>query len=108
MPRYGPEHVLVPSRSGDGFARWGAHSPPVCTVSRPLVKLPAMGPVTAFLHGAGMNVPRPLSTLDREAFLATPEPKVDGVGIVLRALDAGRLRLLVTFGSIIARTGLQG
>ncbi|HSU81923.1 MAG TPA: SDR family NAD(P)-dependent oxidoreductase, partial [Thermoanaerobaculia bacterium] len=68
----------------------------------------ALGPVTAFLHGAGTNAPRPLSMLDPESYLRTFAPKAEGFRNVLAALDPGRLRLLVTFGSIIARLGLHG
>jgi enediyne polyketide synthase len=66
------------------------------------------GPVTAFLHAAGTNVPQLLGSLDESSFGRTLAPKVQGARNVLAALDAGRLRLLVTFGSIIGRAGLAG
>jgi enediyne polyketide synthase len=66
------------------------------------------GPVTALLHGAGGNVPQSLRTLDESAARSTLAPKIDGLRNLLSALDPERLRLLVTFGSIIARTGLHG
>ncbi|HEX4962594.1 MAG TPA: type I polyketide synthase [Thermoanaerobaculia bacterium] len=68
----------------------------------------ALGPVTAFLHGAGANAPRRLADLDDEALMRTLAPKVAGFFHVLGAIDTSRLRLLVTFGSIIARLGLAG
>ena len=67
-----------------------------------------LGPVTAVLHGAGHNAPRLLSALDAEGFRRTLAPKLDGLRHVLAAVDAERLRLLVAFGSIIARIGLPG
>ncbi|MFY9824166.1 MAG: SDR family oxidoreductase, partial [Thermoanaerobaculia bacterium] len=67
-----------------------------------------LGPVTAFLHGAGANAPRRLADLDEEALTRTLAPKVAGFFHVLASIDPGRLRLLVTFGSIIARIGLAG
>jgi enediyne polyketide synthase len=67
-----------------------------------------LGPVTALLHGAGANVPRPLSALDEASFRRTFAPKAAGFRNVLAAVDPARLRLLVTFGSIIARIGLPG
>jgi enediyne polyketide synthase len=67
-----------------------------------------LGPVTALLHGAGGNVPQSLRTLDATSVRATLAPKIDGLQNVLSALDPNQLRLLVTFGSIIARTGLHG
>jgi enediyne polyketide synthase len=67
-----------------------------------------LGPVTALLHGAGANRPRLLGSLDEEDFRRTLAPKVRGFANLLAALDPGRLRLVVSFGSIIARTGLKG
>ncbi|MGW5666920.1 type I polyketide synthase [Micromonospora sp. NPDC003776] len=67
-----------------------------------------LGPVTAVLHGAGRNEPTPLAELDGAALRRTLAPKVDGLEHVLSAVDGERLRLLVTFGSIIGRAGLPG
>jgi enediyne polyketide synthase len=67
-----------------------------------------LGEVTAVLHGAGHNQPASLATADESSFGATLAPKVDGLRAVLGAVDPGRLRLLVTFASIIGRTGLRG
>lgn len=64
--------------------------------------------VTAFLHGAGFNVPQLIDTLDRAAFEKTLAPKLHGARNVLAALDPEKLRLLVMFGSIIGRAGLRG
>ncbi|MEV4393064.1 SDR family NAD(P)-dependent oxidoreductase [Nonomuraea sp. NPDC049607] len=68
----------------------------------------ALGPVTAVLHGAGRNEPEGVAGLDMDAFRRTFAPKVDGLRNVLEAVEPGRLRLLVTFGSIIGRAGLHG
>lgn len=68
----------------------------------------ALGPVTAVLHGAGRNEPRALAKLDMDELRRTFAPKIDGLRNVLDAVDADRLRLLVTFGSIIGRAGLPG
>ncbi len=38
----------------------------------------ALGPITAVVHGAGVNVPRLLDSLDESAFLQTLAPKVKG------------------------------
>lgn len=67
-----------------------------------------LGPVTAVLHGAGRNEPAALTNLDIDAFRRTFAPKVDGLRAVLDAVDSDRLRLLVTLGSIIGRSGLRG
>ncbi|WP_213451354.1 type I polyketide synthase [Rhizomonospora bruguierae] len=68
----------------------------------------SLGPVTAVLHGAGRNEPAALGGLDLDAFRRIIAPKVDGLRAVLAAVDTGRLRLLVTLGSIIGRSGLRG
>ncbi|SEP52417.1 SDR family NAD(P)-dependent oxidoreductase [Amycolatopsis saalfeldensis] len=67
-----------------------------------------LGPVTALLHGAGRNEPAALAGLTEEAFDRTLAPKVSGLRTVLDALDQDRIKLLVTFGSIIGRAGLRG
>ncbi|MBN2563242.1 MAG: SDR family NAD(P)-dependent oxidoreductase [Phycisphaerae bacterium] len=67
-----------------------------------------LGPITAFLHGAGTNVPQLLTSLDEAAFHETLNPKLRGARNVLAAVDPDRLRLFVAFGSIIARTGMPG
>ena len=68
----------------------------------------SLGPVTAILHGAGSNVPALLSALDEKAFQAALAPKLRGLRHLLASADPARLRLLVAFGSVIARTGLEG
>lgn len=67
-----------------------------------------LGEVTAVLHGAGRNEPRALTGLSEEDFRATLAPKVEGLRAVLDAVDGERIKLLVTFGSIIGRAGLRG
>ncbi|MDT0329480.1 type I polyketide synthase [Nocardiopsis lambiniae] len=68
----------------------------------------AFGTVTALLHGAGRNEPAPIGSLTPEDLAAASAPKVDGLRAALAAIDPGRLRLLVTFGSVIGRVGLRG
>ncbi|MEX5717412.1 type I polyketide synthase [Geodermatophilus maliterrae] len=68
----------------------------------------ALGPVTAVLHGAGRNEPGALFSLTEESFRSTAAPKVSGLRAVLDAVDEDRIKLLVTFGSIIGRSGLRG
>lgn len=69
---------------------------------------PEFQPVTAFLHGAGGNVPCLIAALDEAAFRRTLAPKIDGARNVLAALDPTRLRLFIAFSSIIARAGMRG
>src|SRR5262249_37605668 len=67
-----------------------------------------LGPITCVLHGAAHNAPQLISSLEESAVLRTLAPKVHGLRNILAAIDPARLRLLVTFGSIIARIGLPG
>ncbi|MDY6785176.1 MAG: type I polyketide synthase [Cyanobacteriota bacterium] len=66
------------------------------------------GPVTAILHGAGRNVPQLLNSLDEGDIHRTLAPKLQGLRNILAAIDPHQLKLLLAFGSIIARTGLRG
>ena len=68
----------------------------------------ALGPVTAVLHGAGRNEPASLFGLTEQMFRSTLAPKITGLRAVLAAVDPERIKLLVTFGSIIGRAGLRG
>jgi enediyne polyketide synthase len=68
----------------------------------------ALGPVTGVLHAAGTNVPKSLSALDVSDFLDAIGPKLHGARNLAGAVNAERLKLFVTFGSIIARTGMRG
>ncbi|HSR53281.1 MAG TPA: SDR family NAD(P)-dependent oxidoreductase [Acidobacteriota bacterium] len=67
-----------------------------------------MGPVTGVLHGAGCNHPNLIQALRRGDFEESLAPKVHGLSYVLDAIDQDSLKLLVAFGSVIARTGLPG
>jgi len=67
-----------------------------------------MGTVTAVLHGAGINNPKQLEEITKRDLRITLEVKVAALCNILRALDQDNLHLLLTFGSIIGRTGLQG
>src|SRR5207249_2684319 len=65
-----------------------------------------LGPVTAIVHSAGRNEPTPIGKLDEKVLLETMRPKVAGLRNLLAAVGEHQLKLLVTFGSIIARMGL--
>lgn len=66
------------------------------------------GPIAGVLHTAGINRPELLAHLDEAAFRATLAPKLDGFRNLMATLEPGRLKLVVAFGSVIARTGLRG
>lgn len=67
-----------------------------------------LGPITGIVHGAGRNVPHSLALVDEAMFRNTLAPKVHGLEHLLAAVPGDRLKLLVTFGSIIARIGMAG
>lgn len=67
-----------------------------------------LGPVTGVLHSAGTNDPRLVAQLEVSDLLRTVAPKVLGLRNVLAAVEPDELRMLVTFGSIIARLGMAG
>ncbi len=66
------------------------------------------GPVTAILHGAGLNRPCGLSALTAEACAETLAPKIQGFKNLLAAVNAEDLKLVMTFGSVIGRIGMRG
>ncbi|HEX7332826.1 MAG TPA: SDR family NAD(P)-dependent oxidoreductase, partial [Pyrinomonadaceae bacterium] len=66
------------------------------------------GSITAILHGAARNEPQLVSNLDEDSFRRTLSVKVQGARNLLAAVDPEKLRLLIGFGSVIARTGLPG
>ena len=78
----------------------------VADVTKPLG--PTFDDVTAILHAAGTNAPALLDAMDVEAFRKATTPKLDGLENVLNAVKKDALKLLVTFGSVIARTGMRG
>lgn len=67
-----------------------------------------LGEVTAILHGAGVNEPIPLVKLDAETLTRTLAPKLQGLKHLLAAVDPARLRLLISFSSIIGAIGFPG
>ena len=66
------------------------------------------GPITAVLHGAGNNHPKRLEEVTATDLDQVLAPKLAGLLNLLDNVQPDKLRLLLTFGSIIARTGLHG
>ena len=67
-----------------------------------------LGPVTALMHGAGINSPASLIGLETADFALTLAPKLRGLDYLLERLEPNALRLVVGFGSVIAQLGLPG
>lgn len=70
--------------------------------------VPRFDGVTAVLHAAGTNQPALLDALDETSFRAALAPKLDGLRNVLNSIQPEKLRVLITLGSVIARTGMRG
>ncbi|MDN3022771.1 type I polyketide synthase [Streptomyces sp. S.PB5] len=68
----------------------------------------SLGPITALLHASGINEPRRFTDLTEADLRSHLAPKTLGLGNLLAAVDRGRLRLLIGFGSVIGRYGLAG
>ncbi|MFN9174669.1 MAG: polyketide synthase dehydratase domain-containing protein, partial [Synechocystis sp.] len=60
------------------------------------------------IHGAGVNQPKLIKNLELADFIDTFSPKVNGLENLLNTIPHTQLKQLITFGSIIARTGLPG
>lgn len=67
-----------------------------------------LGEIRGLMHSAGANRPRLLASLRREDLDRTLAPKVAGLDHLLAAIGGEELKLLVGFGSIIARSGMPG
>jgi len=67
-----------------------------------------LGPVTGVLQGAAINAPQLLRSLEEPQLSQTVATKVQGLRNILSAIDTSRLRVLISFSSIIARIGLPG
>ncbi|GLY30381.1 type I polyketide synthase [Kineosporia sp. NBRC 101731] len=67
-----------------------------------------IGPVRGLLHAAGRNVPALIADITTEGLRETLAPKITGFENLVACVDPGQLRFVVTFGSVIARTGLAG
>lgn len=68
----------------------------------------SLGTITVIIHGAGINQPTLLSMLDEEMINSTIAPKVQGIENVLAVISPQKIKSLITFGSVIAHTGMQG
>jgi enediyne polyketide synthase len=64
--------------------------------------------IDGIIHAAGINIPERASRLTTDTIQATLAPKSEGLRNVLQSLEDGPPALVVTFGSVIAQTGLDG
>ena len=67
-----------------------------------------MGPITGFIHGAGVNKPRPAHSVSVEDALDEVGPKVLGALNLLSAFEKSPLKMVAGISSIIGYTGMPG
>ncbi len=67
-----------------------------------------LGPVTALVYLAGTGPPRPFAELTAEDIRAEVRARTAGLASALASLRPGRLRLVVTFGSVAGWYGQAG
>lgn len=67
-----------------------------------------LGPITGFTHAAGINNPKLLNNLNLKDFHQTINTKIQGLTNVLECVNTSNLKFLVSFSSVIGRSGLQG
>ena len=67
-----------------------------------------LGPVTAVLHGAGVNKPHRVNGGEINDFVRILQPKMVGMLNLLQCLDLGRLRCFLVLSSIIGDSGMAG
>jgi enediyne polyketide synthase len=94
---------------GAAFRYEAADVTDAASVRRAIAELTrGLGPVTALVHSSGVNRPRQFAALNAGDYAEHAAPKCDGLRTVVDAIDASRLRVLVTYGSVIGRFGLPG
>lgn len=67
-----------------------------------------LGPITAVVHGAGLNQPRRIEQVSIEDAVAEVSPKLLGAYNLFQALASAPPRLFIAFTSIIGVTGMPG
>jgi enediyne polyketide synthase len=67
-----------------------------------------LGPVTAVAHAVGVGGPQPIAELAEEDLRAQVSAETASLDRLVSAITAKRLRLIITFGSVVGRYGLAG
>ncbi|HFD79950.1 MAG TPA: SDR family NAD(P)-dependent oxidoreductase, partial [Gammaproteobacteria bacterium] len=67
-----------------------------------------LGPVTAVIHGAGVNRPRPAGQVSADEALREVAPKLMGAVNLCKALKHDPPRMILAMSSIIGITGMRG
>jgi len=64
--------------------------------------------ITGIIHSAGINHPRRISELTEQNVIDCLRPKVFGLRNIMAAIDKTNLKFCISFGSIIAESGMEG
>jgi enediyne polyketide synthase len=100
------------ARLDESLIKYRYYSADVCSqesVHEALLKsVLEFGDITVFVHGAGVNNPKPLQLLTPIDFEKTSYVKVQGIKNVVKELNLKSLKLLIGYGSIIAESGMHG
>ncbi len=67
-----------------------------------------LGPISGIVHGAGINKPRPASTVDAASALSEMTPKVKGMWNLFQATTKDSIKLVIGLTSVIGVTGMPG
>ncbi|WP_229214751.1 SDR family NAD(P)-dependent oxidoreductase [Duganella sp. HH101] len=67
-----------------------------------------LGPVSALMHAAGLNRAHRIDKLAPSEFLAVMKPKILGLQNLLAAVELPRIKTIIAFSSIIAKSGMAG
>jgi enediyne polyketide synthase len=67
-----------------------------------------LGPVSALMHAAGLNRAHRIDKLAAADFVAVMKPKMLGMRNLLAAVDLAKIKTVIAFSSIIAKSGMAG
>jgi enediyne polyketide synthase len=67
-----------------------------------------IGPITAIIHGAGINEPCSIFDLTLNKLINTLNVKVNGLKNLTYCCDMSSVKTIINFGSIIGRLGMEG
>ncbi len=64
--------------------------------------------ITGIIHAAGINNPKKIFDLQEGDFTKTLAPKITGLQNILQFIDMEPVNFCISFGSVIAKTGMEG
>lgn len=64
--------------------------------------------ITGIIHSAGINHPRKIGELTEDNVIQCLRPKLFGLRNIMTAVDKTNLKFCISFGSLIAESGMEG